>query len=95
MVLFPDEMKPELEIEHVVDPPEATIPDLTQPPNQARHIATFEAYIPNIKSAILIGPDGAQLKLEIPGTSLQAALDLAREGQAKILYVSIFEAPDQ
>lgn len=57
-----------------------------------RHIATFEAYIPVIKSAILFGSDGAQLKLEIPGTDLAAALELAKRGQNRVLQVSIFEA---
>lgn len=59
-----------------------------------RHIATFEAYIPVIKSAILIGHDGAQVKLEIPGTHLDAALSLAAKGQNKVLQVSVFEADE-
>jgi hypothetical protein len=71
------------------------MPPKKKPAANERHIATFEAYIPTIKSAILIGSDGAQLKLEIPGTELQAALDIAARGQAKVLHVSIFEAPDQ
>jgi hypothetical protein len=58
-------------------------------------IATFEAYIPTIKSAILFGHDGAQVKLEIPGTDLEEALKLARDGQNKILQVVVFEAPTQ
>lgn len=55
-------------------------------------IASFEAYIPTIKSAILFGSDGAQLKLEIPGSDLDEALKLAKHGQNKILRVVIFEA---
>ena len=59
---------------------------------EQRHIATFEAIIPQIKSAILIGHDGAQVKLEIAGTDLDAALALAAKGQSRVLQVSIFEA---
>lgn len=55
------------------------------------HIATFEAYIEPIKSAILFGADGAQVKIAIPGTDLDAALALARNAQNKILRIVVFE----
>lgn len=55
-------------------------------------IASFEAIIPTIKSAILFGADGAQVKLEIPGTDMEEALKLARDGQNKVLRVVVFAA---
>lgn len=60
---------------------------------QPKPIATFEAHIPAIKSAILFGSDGATVKLEIPGTDIDAALALARDGQHKMLQVVVFAAP--
>lgn len=59
------------------------------------HIATFEAYIPTIKSALLFGSDGCQVKLEISGTDMEAALALARDGQNKILRISVFDGSDE
>lgn len=55
-------------------------------------LATFEAWIPTIKSAILFGSDGAQIKLEIASTDIKAALTLAEHGQNRVLQVVIFDA---
>jgi hypothetical protein len=57
-----------------------------------KHIASFEAWIPTIKSAILIGQDGAQLKLELAETDVDAALALAKDGRNKVLHVTIHQA---
>lgn len=61
-------------------------------PGEPIPIANFEAYIPPIKSAMLFGSDGAQVKLEIPGTDLKEALKLAEHGQGKVLRVVVLES---
>lgn len=60
--------------------------------DQEKHIATFEAWIPPIKSAILAGGDGGQVKFEIAASDLGAVTALIENGQHKVLHVSVFEA---
>jgi hypothetical protein len=61
-------------------------------PDQTKLIAEFECYIPQIKSAMLFGADGAQVKLEIPGTDIAEALKLAAYGQNQVLRVQVYSA---
>lgn len=60
-------------------------------PNPEKLLADFEAWFPQIKSAILFGGDGAQLKMELAESDKDAALALARDGQHQILRVQIYK----
>lgn len=53
-------------------------------------IATFEATIPTIQSAILIGSDGAQVKLQVPETNVDEVQKLITLGRNIPLYISVF-----
>ncbi len=53
-------------------------------------IATFTAWIPAVKSAILIG-EGAQVKFDVGEDSIEEITKLALNGRSRELIVSVFE----
>lgn len=57
-------------------------------------IASFECSISTAKSGILVGGDGAQVKVEIPGTETAEIIKLIAYGQHKILKVDVYEAQE-
>lgn len=59
-------------------------------PADPKPLATFEASIPPIKSAIISGNDGHQVKIEIPKSSMAGAIDLITKCQGKALHVVVF-----
>jgi hypothetical protein len=67
-------------------------------PNKAKNkdeknkepLCEFTGWTPQTKSSILIGEDGAQIKLELAETDIDAALLLARHGRNRLLRVEIY-----
>jgi hypothetical protein len=57
-------------------------------PSRAVAPVTFLASFPNIKSALLVGSDGMQIKLEIPESEMPSAVQLLGM-RDKILKVTI------
>ena len=55
-------------------------------------IAEFYASLPNIKSAILVGMDESQVKLDVPASDKREILKLAQDGFEKALRVVVYEA---
>ena len=54
----------------------------------------FVAYLPDIKSAMLIGRDGAQVKLELPETEIASAARLILvRGKALKVTIELYDEP--
>jgi hypothetical protein len=50
---------------------------------------TFSAYLPQIQSAVSIGPDGCRLKLDIPQTEKAEYTKLQAYGFGRVLRVTV------